>query len=98
MEIIFLTVNLSLTLIPYFIQDDIQIVINQQLKSQQQSEKPLKKAPSNGLSFFRRPSRQLSTWTRQSSSSSCSSDTNQDKVQSPWKDWLKLGKGAQYGK
>ncbi|XP_037533423.1 BICD family-like cargo adapter 1 [Nematolebias whitei] len=79
-------------------QDDIQIVINQQLKSQQQSEQPQKKPSSNGLSFFRKPSSPLSTWMRQSSSSSCSSDTNQDKVQSPWKDWLKLGKGAQYGK
>ncbi|XP_017288837.3 BICD family-like cargo adapter 1 [Kryptolebias marmoratus] len=77
-------------------QDDIQIYINQQLKSQQQSEQPQKKPASNGLSFFRRPSRTLSTWSRQSSS--CSSDTSQDKVQLPWKDWLKLGKGAQYGK
>ncbi|KAF7218984.1 BICD family-like cargo adapter 1 [Nothobranchius furzeri] len=79
-------------------QDDIQIVINQQLKSQQQSEKPQLKPASNGLSFFRRPSKIISSWSHQSSSSFCSSDTNQDKVQSPWKDWLRLGKGTQFGK
>ncbi|KAI3354301.1 hypothetical protein L3Q82_018833 [Scortum barcoo] len=84
-------------------QDDIQIIINQQLRSQQQSELPQKKSTSNGMSFFRRPSRTASTWTRQSSSTSSSSstwssDTNQDKTQSPWRDWLRRGKGAQYGK
>ncbi|XP_032401861.1 BICD family-like cargo adapter 1 [Xiphophorus hellerii] len=80
-------------------QDDIQIVINQQLKSQQQTEQPQKKPTSNGLSFFRRPSRTASTWTRQlSPSSSWSSDSNADKVQAPWREWLRLGKGAQYGK
>uniref|UniRef100_A0A3P9ISP5 Si:ch211-235m3.5 n=1 Tax=Oryzias latipes TaxID=8090 RepID=A0A3P9ISP5_ORYLA len=78
-------------------QDDIQIVINQQLKSQQQSEQPQKKPPSNGMSFFRRPSKVASTWTRQPSSSWIS-DTNQDKAQAPWKDWLRRGKGSQYGK
>ncbi|CAG6003662.1 unnamed protein product [Menidia menidia] len=79
-------------------QDDIQIVINQQLRSQQQSEQPQKKPNSNGMSFFRRPSRASSTWTRQPSSFSWHSDTNQDKPQSPWRDWLRRGKGAQYGK
>ncbi|MED6254066.1 hypothetical protein ATANTOWER_014435 [Ataeniobius toweri] len=80
-------------------QDDIQIIINQQLQSQQQTEQPQKKPTSNGLSFFRRPSRTASTWTRQlSSSSSWSSDSNPDKVQSPWRDWLRPGKGAHYGK
>uniref|UniRef100_A0A3B5M0Y7 Uncharacterized protein n=1 Tax=Xiphophorus couchianus TaxID=32473 RepID=A0A3B5M0Y7_9TELE len=80
-------------------QDDIQIVINQQLKSQQQTEQPQKKPTSNGLPFFRRPSRTASTWTRQlSPSSSWSSDSNADKVQAPWREWLRLGKGAQYGK
>ncbi|XP_070762213.1 BICD family-like cargo adapter 1 [Enoplosus armatus] len=82
-------------------QDDIQIIINQQLRSQQQSELPQKKSNSNGMSFFRRPSKTASTWTRQpssSSSSTWSSDTNQDKTQSPWRDWLRRGKGAQYGK
>ncbi|KAM7413292.1 hypothetical protein PAMA_020601 [Pampus argenteus] len=80
-------------------QDDIQIIINQQLKSQQQSEQPQKKPISNGMFFFRRPSKTASTWTRQSSSSSTwSSDANQDKSQSPWRDWLRRGKGVQYGK
>ncbi|XP_071352886.1 BICD family-like cargo adapter 1 isoform X2 [Trachinotus anak] len=81
-------------------QDDIQIIINQQLRSQQQSEQPQKKPTSNGMSFFRRPSKTTSTWTRQpsSSSSTWSSDTNQDQTQSPWRDWLRRGKGVQYGK
>ncbi|KAL6109936.1 uncharacterized protein ACO6RY_14946 [Pungitius sinensis] len=35
-------------------QDDIQIVINQQLRSQQQMEHPQKKSTFNGTSFFRR--------------------------------------------
>lgn len=87
--------------LPTFPQDDIQIIINQQLKSQQQSELPQKKSTPNGMSFFRRPSRTASTWTRQassSSSSSWSSEAHQDKSQSPWRDWLRRGKGAQYGK
>lgn len=80
-------------------QDDIQIIINQQLRSQQQSEQPQKKTTSNGMSFFRRPSKTASTWTHQpSSSSTWNSDVNQDKAQSPWRDWLRRGKGAQYGK
>ncbi|XP_042269821.1 BICD family-like cargo adapter 1 [Thunnus maccoyii] len=80
-------------------QDDIQIIINQQLRSQQQSEQPQKKPTSNGMSFFRRPSKTASTWTHQpSSSSTWNSDVNQEKAQSPWRDWLRRGKGAQYGK
>uniref|UniRef100_A0A3Q3GXF8 Si:ch211-235m3.5 n=1 Tax=Labrus bergylta TaxID=56723 RepID=A0A3Q3GXF8_9LABR len=81
-------------------QDDIQVIINQQLRSQQQSELPQKKSPSNGMSFFRRPSSVTSTWTRQpsSSSSTWNSDSNQEKTQSPWRDWLRRGKGVQYGK
>ena len=88
--------------LPTFPQDDIQIIINQQLRSQQQSELTQKKSTSNGISFFRRPSKTSSTWTRQpstsSSSSIWSSDANQDKNQSPWRDWLRRGKGAQYDK
>ncbi|KAM9853087.1 BICD family-like cargo adapter 1 [Aulostomus maculatus] len=68
-------------------QDDIQIIINQQLRSQQQSELPQKKPISNGMSFFRKPIRTAS------SSSMCSSDATQDKIQSPWRDWLRRGKG-----
>ncbi|KAJ0022113.1 hypothetical protein NQD34_009603, partial [Periophthalmus magnuspinnatus] len=71
-------------------QDDIQIILNQQLKSQQQSEQVQNKTTSNGLSFFRRPNRiSNSTW---------SPDSNGHKAQSPWRDWLRRGKGAQYGK
>ncbi|KAM6931630.1 BICD family-like cargo adapter 1 [Lycodopsis pacificus] len=81
-------------------QDDIQIIINQQLRSQQQMEHPQKTSTSNGMSFFRRPSKTASTWSRQpssSSSSSWSSDANQGKTQSPWRDWLRLGKVANNG-
>ncbi|TNN75519.1 hypothetical protein EYF80_014331 [Liparis tanakae] len=90
-------------------QDDIQIIINQQLRSQQQQTEqhhPLKKSPSNGTSFFRKPSRTASTWSRQASSASSttsigstswSSDANQGKSQSPWRDWLRRGKGANNG-
>uniref|UniRef100_A0A3Q4GM27 Si:ch211-235m3.5 n=1 Tax=Neolamprologus brichardi TaxID=32507 RepID=A0A3Q4GM27_NEOBR len=67
-------------------QDDIQIFINQQLKSQQQLEQPQKKpASNNSMSFFRRPSRTASSWSRQSSASSWNSDCDQDKNQSPWR-------------
>lgn len=80
-------------------QDDIQIILNQQLKSQQQTEQLQKKTTSNGMMFFRRPNRTNSTLMRQSSTSSTwSSESNKDKVQSPWRDWLRRGKGAQYGK
>ncbi|XP_008307452.1 BICD family-like cargo adapter 1 isoform X2 [Cynoglossus semilaevis] len=82
-------------------QDDIQIIINQQLITQQQSEQPQKKPTSNGMSFFRRPSRTTSPWSNHSSSTSPSiwrSDSNQDKTQPLWKDWLRRGKGVQYGK
>ncbi|XP_077397167.1 BICD family-like cargo adapter 1 [Festucalex cinctus] len=68
-------------------QDDIQIVINQQLRSQQQSEHPPKKITSQGMSFFCKSSRAAFPW---------SVDANPDKVQSPWRDWLRRGKGASY--
>lgn len=87
--------------LPSFPQDDIQIIINQQLITQQQSEQPQKKPTSNGMSFFRRPSRTTSPWSNHSSSTSPSiwrSDSNQDKTQPLWKDWLRRGKGVQYGK
>ncbi|XP_029027308.1 BICD family-like cargo adapter 1 [Betta splendens] len=79
-------------------QDDIQVVINQQLKSQQQSEHPQKKPVTNGMSLFHKQGRMSSTWTRQTFSSPWNSGTNQDKTQSLWRDWLRRGKGAQYGK
>ncbi|XP_077423109.1 BICD family-like cargo adapter 1 isoform X2 [Vanacampus margaritifer] len=68
-------------------QDDIQIVINQQLRSQQQSEHPPKKITSQGMSFFRKSSRTTFPW---------SVDANPDKAQSPWREWLRRGKGASY--
>ncbi|XP_077467153.1 BICD family-like cargo adapter 1 [Stigmatopora argus] len=70
-------------------QDDIQIVINQQLKSQQQSEQLQKKITSQGMSFFRKSTRTAFPW---------SVDANQDKAQPPWREWLRRGKGASYNK
>ncbi|KAM9811498.1 BICD family-like cargo adapter 1 isoform 1-T1 [Syngnathus typhle] len=70
-------------------QDDIQIVINQQLRSQQQSEQPQKKITSQGMSFFRKSHRTAFPW---------GVDANQDKAQSPWRDWLRRGKGTSYTK
>ncbi|KAJ0063368.1 hypothetical protein NL108_002669 [Boleophthalmus pectinirostris] len=71
-------------------QDDIQIILNQQLRSQQQTEQVQNKTTSNSLSFFRRSNRiSNSTWSQ---------DSNGHKAQSPWRDWLRRGKGAQYGK
>ncbi|XP_019741620.1 BICD family-like cargo adapter 2 isoform X2 [Hippocampus comes] len=70
-------------------QDDIQIVINQQLRSQQQSEQLPKKITSQGMSFFRKSNKTAFTW---------SVDANQDKAQSPWRDWLRRGKGTSYSK
>ncbi|KAI7800760.1 BICD family-like cargo adapter 1 [Triplophysa rosa] len=61
-------------------QDDIQIIINQQLKSQQQTEQ-LQKRPTGRMSFLHR-SRRTSTI----------SETGPGQNQSPWRDWLKLGK------
>lgn len=97
-EFLLLRLPAHFLFLPTFPQDDIQIIINQQLRTQQQSEHPQKKPTNNGVSFFRRPSRTASTWTRQpSTSSTWSSDTNQNKAQSPWRDWLRRGKGANNG-
>ncbi|XP_061683970.1 BICD family-like cargo adapter 1 isoform X2 [Syngnathoides biaculeatus] len=65
-------------------QDDIQIVINQQLRSQQQPEPPQKKT-----SFFRKSGR--AAFPR-------AGDAHQDKAQSRWQGWLRPGKGPSYGK
>ncbi|CAL8361329.1 unnamed protein product [Merluccius merluccius] len=76
-------------------QDDIQIIINQQLKAQQQSEQLQKKPPqSNGTSFFRKPSTTpaSSPWTGQPASQA--SEVDQEKTKSPWKQLLRLGKWA----
>ncbi|KAM4627380.1 BICD family-like cargo adapter 1 [Polymixia lowei] len=80
-------------------QDDIQIIINQQLRSQQQSEQLQRNPSSNGRSFFRKPITTSSTWTRQPSlPTAWVSEANQDKPQSPWRDWLRRGKRTQHGK
>ncbi|CAB1347891.1 unnamed protein product [Coregonus sp. 'balchen'] len=81
-------------------QDDIQIIINQQLRTQQQSEQVQMKPASNPMSFWRRPSTASSTKPRRPSSSPASwtSEAGQEKPQSPWRDWLRPGKVAQPGK
>ncbi|KAM6946167.1 BICD family-like cargo adapter 1 [Aplochiton taeniatus] len=80
-------------------QDDIQIIINQQLRSQQQTEQLQRKPASNPMAFFRRPSTASSTWARRPSASpSWASEACQEKPQSPWRDWLRRGKVAQHGK
>ncbi|XP_034025173.1 BICD family-like cargo adapter 1 [Thalassophryne amazonica] len=81
-------------------QDDIQIIINQQLRSQQQSEQLQKMPASNGISFFRRPNKSASTWRIQTFSTPhmWSSDASSDKPQSQWRDWLRRGKGAPHDK
>uniref|UniRef100_A0A4W5P2X6 Si:ch211-235m3.5 n=1 Tax=Hucho hucho TaxID=62062 RepID=A0A4W5P2X6_9TELE len=81
-------------------QDDIQIIINQQLRTQQQSEQVQRKPASNPMSFWRRPNTASSTRPRRPSSSPASwtSEAGQEKSQSPWRDWLRPGKVAQPGK
>ncbi|XP_066513758.1 BICD family-like cargo adapter 1 [Hoplias malabaricus] len=68
-------------------QDDIQIIINQQLKSQHQTEQQSdrKRNGSARISFLRKS-------RRPSTSASCTSEINTSGKPAPWKDWLKLGK------
>ncbi|CDQ67431.1 unnamed protein product [Oncorhynchus mykiss] len=81
-------------------QDDIQIIINQQLRTQQQLEQVEKKPASNPMSFWRRPSTASSTRPRRPSSSPASwtSEAGQEKPQSPWRNWLRRGKATEPGK
>ncbi|XP_031429905.1 BICD family-like cargo adapter 1 isoform X2 [Clupea harengus] len=67
-------------------QDDIQVILNQQLRTQQQCEQSQRKpvAAAHPLSFLRR-SRRLST------APGCISETPTT-APSPWRDWLKRGK------
>ncbi|XP_067220753.1 BICD family-like cargo adapter 1 isoform X2 [Chanodichthys erythropterus] len=68
-------------------QDDIQIIINQQLRSQQQTEQQqLPQKRSMGRLSFLRKSR------RPSSSPSVISEISPEQNLSPWRDWLKLSK------
>ncbi|XP_030634465.1 BICD family-like cargo adapter 1 [Chanos chanos] len=68
-------------------QDDIQIIINQQLRTQHQTElqHAQKRAGGNRLSFLRRP-------RRMSSISSGTPEPGPEQSQFPWKDWLKRSK------
>ncbi|XP_042626706.1 BICD family-like cargo adapter 1 isoform X2 [Cyprinus carpio] len=61
-------------------QDDIQVIINQQLRSQQQTEQPQKRSAGR-LSFLRK-SRRPSTL----------SEISPEQNQTPWRDWLKRSK------
>uniref|UniRef100_A0A672PH82 Bicaudal D-related protein 1-like n=2 Tax=Sinocyclocheilus grahami TaxID=75366 RepID=A0A672PH82_SINGR len=61
-------------------QDDIQVIINQQLRSQQQTEEPQKRSAAR-LSFLHK-SRRPSTI----------SETSSQQNQTPWRDWLKRSK------
>ncbi|XP_018588092.1 BICD family-like cargo adapter 1 isoform X2 [Scleropages formosus] len=73
-------------------QDDIQVILNQQLKRQQQSEQTDRKTISNRLAFLRRPSMPALRPRRPSSSLSCTSEPGPERTQAPWRDWLKHGK------
>ncbi|KAL0173599.1 hypothetical protein M9458_029567, partial [Cirrhinus mrigala] len=64
--------------------DDIQIIINQQLKMQQQTEQAQKRSAGR-LSF-------LSKSRRPSSSPSTISEISPEQNQTPWRDWLKRSK------
>ncbi|XP_059930400.1 BICD family-like cargo adapter 1 [Gadus macrocephalus] len=83
-------------------QEDIQIIINQQLKAQQQSEQLQRNPPhSNGMSFFRKPNTTPATSPRTGQPTPPTSwglEVDQEKAQSPWKQWLRLGKRAQHSK
>ncbi|XP_017547228.2 BICD family-like cargo adapter 1 isoform X1 [Pygocentrus nattereri] len=68
-------------------QDDIQIIINQQLKSQHQTEQQSdrKRSGAGRLSFLRKS-------RKPSASPSCTPEISPAPNQSPWRDWLKLSK------
>ncbi|KAI4878917.1 hypothetical protein NFI96_025783 [Prochilodus magdalenae] len=68
-------------------QDDIQIIINQQLMSQHQTElqSDRKRSGANRLSFLRKS-------RRPSASPSCAPEISTASSQVHWRDWLKLGK------
>ncbi|XP_062843632.1 BICD family-like cargo adapter 1 [Trichomycterus rosablanca] len=66
-------------------QDDIQTIINQQLKVQTEQQMQSKKSNGGHVQFFRK-SRKTSV------SPSCKPEINHVPRHSPWRDWLKLGK------
>ncbi|KAJ8347692.1 hypothetical protein SKAU_G00262810 [Synaphobranchus kaupii] len=81
-------------------QDDIQVILNQQLQSQQQSERGLKKTNTNRLAFLLRSSTPKLDHrcppSPTSSASSSSSSHISERTQALWKDWLKRGKIGQH--
>ncbi|KAF4076717.1 hypothetical protein AMELA_G00218240 [Ameiurus melas] len=66
-------------------QDDIQVIINQQLKSQTEQQMQSKRSGGNRLSFFRKP-------LKASTSVSCIPETTSVPNPSPWRNWLKVAK------
>lgn len=66
-------------------QDDIQVIINQQLKSQTEQQMQSKRSGGNRLSFFRKP-------LKASTSVSCIPETTTVPNRSPWRNWLKVAK------
>ncbi|XP_064207373.1 BICD family-like cargo adapter 1 isoform X1 [Anguilla rostrata] len=77
-------------------QDDIQVILNQQLQSQQLSETGVKKSSNsstNRLAFLRRSS--TPKLERQHPPSPTSSSRTSERKD--WRDWLKRGKTGQHG-
>ncbi|XP_048837645.1 BICD family-like cargo adapter 1 [Brienomyrus brachyistius] len=74
-------------------QDDIQVILNQQILTQQQTEQPQRKPAINPLAFLRRPSAPTLT-LRRASTFWLASEPGPERVHVPWKDWLKRGKTA----
>ncbi|XP_056329717.1 BICD family-like cargo adapter 1 isoform X2 [Danio aesculapii] len=66
-------------------KDDMQIIINQQLRSQQQTEQQQRKTSVGRLSFLHKS-------RRPSSSPSTFSEISSVQNNSPWRDWLKISK------
>ncbi|XP_066552337.1 bicaudal-D-related protein 2-like isoform X2 [Amia ocellicauda] len=85
-------------------QDDIQFIINQQLKSQQQSDQAQRRpAPATGigrLAFLRRPSTPTLAPRRVSSVASLSPAPEsplRGRTEAPWREWLRRGRLGQPG-
>ncbi|XP_061105841.1 BICD family-like cargo adapter 1 isoform X1 [Conger conger] len=77
-------------------QDDIQVILNQQLQSQQLSETGLRKTRTNRLPFLNWSSAPELEHRRASTPCTTSSSTS-EKTQAPWKGWLKRVKMGQEG-
>ncbi|XP_046732820.1 BICD family-like cargo adapter 1 isoform X3 [Silurus meridionalis] len=66
-------------------QDDIQVIINQQLKSQTEQQTQSKRSGGGRLSFFRKP-------LKTSTSVSCIPEATTVPKPVPWRNWLKVAK------